>query len=83
MATWRPTRMSKAAVAMLLRTTWHTIDALLTPLVADHLDSDRFDGIYRIGGDEIAYRKRRKVLTASPSSPITAGRGRACHRRTQ
>lgn len=63
MAAWLATRMSKVGAAMLLRTTWHTIDALVRRLVGEHLDSDRLDGIYRIGVDEIAYRKGRKFLT--------------------
>jgi transposase len=52
MAAWLAKRMSKAGVAMLMRTTWHTIDALVRRLVGEHLDSDRLDGIYRIGVDD-------------------------------
>jgi transposase len=63
MAGWLVKRMSKAGVAMLLRTTWHTIDDLVRRLVGEHLDSERLDGLYRIGVDEIAYRKGRKFLT--------------------
>jgi hypothetical protein len=63
LAGWLVKRMSKAGVAMLLRTTWHTIDTLVRRLVGEHLDGDRLDGLYRIGVDEIAYRKGRKFLT--------------------
>jgi transposase len=63
LAGWLVKRMSKAGVAMLLRTTWHTIDTLVRRLVDQHLDADRLDGLYRIGVDEIAYRKGRKFLT--------------------
>jgi transposase len=63
MAGWLAKRMSKTAVATLLRTTWHTVDALVHRLVDAHLDTDRLDGLYRIGVDEIAY-KGRKFLTA-------------------
>jgi len=63
LAGWLTKRMSKAAVATLLRTTWHTIDAIAQRLVAAHLDDDRLDGLHRIGVDEIAYRKGRKFLT--------------------
>jgi transposase len=59
LAGWLVKRMSKAGVAMLLRTTWHTVDTLVRRLVGEHLDSDRLDGLYRIGVDEIAYRKGR------------------------
>ena len=63
LAGWLVKRMSKAGVAALLRTTWHTVDALVRRLVGEHLDDDRLDGLYRIGVDEIAYRKGRKFLT--------------------
>lgn len=63
LAGWLVKRMSKAGVAALLRTTWHTIDDLVRRLVGEHLDEDRLDGLYRIGVDEIAYRKGRKFLT--------------------
>jgi transposase ISL3 family protein len=49
MAAWLVKRMSKAGAAMLLRTTWHTIDTLVRRLVDEHLDSERLDGMYRIG----------------------------------
>jgi transposase len=63
LAGWLVKRMSKAGVALLLGTTWHTVDALVRRLVTEHLDGDRLDGLYRIGVDEIAYRKGRKFLT--------------------
>jgi transposase len=56
-------RMSKTAVAALLRTTWETVDALVARLVDQHVDSDRLGNLYCIGVDEIAYRRGRKFLT--------------------
>ena len=63
LAGWLAKRMSKTGVAALLRTTWPTVDALVARLVDAHLDNDRLDGLYRIGVDEICYRKGRKFLT--------------------
>jgi transposase len=63
MAAWLVKRMSKTGVAKLLGSTWETIDALVARLVDAHLDSDRLDNLYRIGVDEIAYRRGRKFLT--------------------
>jgi transposase len=63
LAGWLVKRMSKAGVAVLLRTTWHTVDGLVRRLVGEHLDDERLNGLYRIGVDEIAYRKGRKFLT--------------------
>ena len=63
-AGWLAKRMSKTAAATLLRSSWHTIDAIVARLVTAHLeDADRLDGLRRIGVDEIAYRKGRKFLT--------------------
>jgi transposase len=62
-AGWLCKRMSKAGTAALLRTSWQTIDAIVTRLVDTHLDDDRLNQLRRIGVDEIAYRKGRKFLT--------------------
>jgi hypothetical protein len=40
-----------------------TVHAIVGRLVDTHLDTDRLHGLYRIGVDEIAYRKGRKFLT--------------------
>lgn len=63
MAGWLSKRMAKSSVATLLRTSWQTVDGIVKRLVDTHLDTDRLDGIYRIGVDEICYRKGRKFLT--------------------
>jgi transposase len=66
-AAWLVRRMSKTAVATLLRTTWNTVDGLVRRLVSAHLEptaaSHRLARLARIGVDEIAYRKGRKFLT--------------------
>jgi transposase len=83
MAAWLVKRMSKNGVAMLLRTTWETVDALVRRLVDEHLDSDRLDNLYRIGVDEIAYRKGRKFLTVvadhDTGRVVFVGEGRSQH----
>jgi transposase len=63
LAGWLAKRMSKAAVAALLRTTWATVDAITERLVTSHLHDERLDGLRRIGVDEIAYRRGRRFLT--------------------
>jgi transposase len=63
MVAWLAQRMAKHSVAILLRTFWHTVDAIVGRLVDAHMDTDRLDNLYRIGVDEIAYRKGRKFLT--------------------
>lgn len=83
MAAWLAKRMSKSAVAQLLGTTWETVDALVARLVDEHLDTDRLDGLYRIGVDEIAYRKGRKFLTVvadhDSGRVVFVGEGRSQH----
>lgn len=83
MAAWLVKRMSKSAVATLLGSTWETVDALVTRLVDDHLDTGRLDGLYRIGVDEIAYRKGRKFLTVvadhDTGRVVFVGEGRNQH----
>jgi transposase len=83
MAGWLVRKMSKAGVASLLGTTWETVDALVRRLVGEHLDTARLDGIYRIGVDEIAYRKGRKFLTVvadhDTGRVVFVGEGRTQH----
>jgi transposase len=83
MAGWLVRKMSKSGVAQLLGTTWETVDALVRRLVGEHLDTRRLDGIYRIGVDEIAYRKGRKFLTVvadhDTGKVVFVGEGRTQH----
>jgi hypothetical protein len=39
------------------------VDAIVTRVVADHIDDARLDHLYRIGVDEISYKRGRKFLT--------------------
>jgi hypothetical protein len=54
-AAWLAQRIDKANIARLLRCSWETVDAILTRVVADHLDDARLDQLSRIGVDEIVY----------------------------
>ena len=61
---WLVTRASKTAVSDLLRVTWRTVGAIVTRVVAD-IDTqvDRFEGLRRVGIDEISYKRGHKYLT--------------------
>ena len=61
---WLVTRCSKTAVSALLRIVWRTVGSIVTRVVAD-IDTqvDRFDGLRRIGIDEISYKRGHKYLT--------------------
>lgn len=62
-AAWLAAHASASTVAELLRTTWRTVSAIITRVVADRADTlDRLAGLTRIGIDEIAYRKGHRYL---------------------
>jgi len=60
---WLATRMDKSAVARLARVSWRTVGRACERVVATELDPDRLDGLFRIGVDEISWRKHHKYLT--------------------
>ncbi len=63
-AAWLVTHCSKTAVTALLRVAWRTVGGIVTRVVAE-IDTkvDRFDGLKRIGIDEIAYKRGHRYLT--------------------
>jgi transposase len=61
--TWLAQRTDKTAVARLLRCSWRAVDDIVTRVVADHLDARRLDDLYRIGVDEISWRRGHCYLT--------------------
>jgi transposase len=54
---WLAQRMDKTSVARLLRCSWEAVDHIVTRVVAEHIDDARLDALYRIGVDEISYRR--------------------------
>ena len=61
---WLVTHTSKSAVAELMRVAWRSVGSIITRVVDDaRAVSDPFDGLRRIGIDEISYRKGHKYLT--------------------
>lgn len=60
---WLATRMDKTAIARLCRVSWRTVGRACTRVVAAELDPGRLDGLFRIGVDEISWRKHHKYLT--------------------
>lgn len=61
---WLVTQASKTAVQNLLRIAWRTVGAIITRVVADlDAQTDRFDGLRRIGIDEISYKRGHRYLT--------------------
>jgi transposase len=60
---WLAQRMDKTSVAALVRCSWEAVDAIVCRVVADHVDDRRLDQLYRIGVDEISYRRGHRYLT--------------------
>jgi len=56
-------RLDRTAVAELTGVAWETVGRIAGRLVAEKLDGRRFEGLRRIGVDEIAYRRHHKYLT--------------------
>jgi hypothetical protein len=59
---WLAQRADKTTVAQLLGCAWETIDRVAKRLVHEHLDDTRLDNLYRIGIDEISYKRGHKYL---------------------
>jgi transposase len=61
---WLAVATSKSAVCALMRIAWRTAGSVVTRVCADvDAVTDRFEGLRRIGIDEISFRKGRKYLT--------------------
>jgi transposase len=60
---WLATRMDKTAIARLCRVSWRTVGRAFERVVAAELDPGRLDGLFRIGVDEISWRKHHRYLT--------------------
>ena len=60
---WLATRMDKTSIASLCRVSWRTVGRSIARVVASELDPGRLDGLFRVGVDEISWRKHHKYLT--------------------
>ena len=60
---WLATKTSKTTVTELMRVAWRTVGSIIARVWADAEQlHDRFDGLRRIGIDEISYKKGHKYL---------------------
>ncbi len=61
---WLVTHTSKSAVGELCRVAWRTVGAIITRVVDEaRAAHDPFDGLRRIGIDEISYKRGHRYLT--------------------
>lgn len=78
---WLCQHTDKTTVTKLLRTSWETVAGIVGRVVAEHVDHRRLDNVYRIGVDEVSYRKGHRYLTVvadhdRAGAVIWAGEGR-------
>ncbi len=61
---WLVTHTSTSAVGEVMRVSWRTVGSIIARVVADaRAMKDPFEGLVRIGIDEISYRRGHKYLT--------------------
>lgn len=78
---WLAQRMDKTAITRLLRCSWQAVANIVTRVVADQVDEARLEEVYRIGVDEVSYRKGHRYLTVvadhdRDGAVIWAGQGK-------
>ena len=80
---WLVTHTSKTAVVELMRVAWRTVGAIAARVVSDaRAVRDPFDGLVRIGIDEISYRRGHQylmVVVDHDSGPAGVGQGGSRH----
>ncbi len=78
---WVAREMNKTAVKNLLHIAWATVGNIIERVVARKLDRARLERLYRIGIDEVSYRKGHKYLTVvadhETGDPVWIGEGRS------
>ena len=78
---WVAREMNKTAVKTLLHIAWSTVGNIIERVVARKLDRTRLERLYRIGIDEVSYRKGHKYLPVvadhATGDPVWIGEGRS------
>ena len=60
---WLAQHTDRTTITTLMRTSWETVTAIVGRVVAEHIDARRLENIYRIGVDEVSWRKGHRYLT--------------------
>ena len=60
---WLAQRTDKTTITKLLRISWEAVAKIVIDVVAEAIDEDRLENLYRIGVDEVSYRKGHRYLT--------------------
>jgi transposase len=60
---WLAQRVDKTTITKLLRVSWEAVAKIVIDVVAEAIDDTRLNDLYRIGVDEVSYRKGHRYLT--------------------
>jgi len=60
---WLAQRVDKTTITKLLRVSWEAVAKIVIDVVGDVLNDDRFEGLVRLGVDEVSYRTGHRYLT--------------------
>ena len=60
---WLAQRVDKTTITKLLRVSWEAVAKIVIDVVKDTIDDTRLEELYRIGVDEVSYRKGHRYLT--------------------
>ncbi len=60
---WLAKRVDKTTITKLLRVSWEAVAKIVRDVVTETIDDTRLDDLYRIGVDEVSYRKGHRYLT--------------------
>jgi transposase len=60
---WLAQRTDKTTITTLLRVSWEAVAKIVVDVVGDVLDESRYEGLTRLGVDEVSYRKGHRYLT--------------------
>jgi transposase len=61
--TWLAQHTDKTTITTLLRVSWEAVARIVVTVVAEQLDQARLNDLYRIGVDEVSYRRGHRYLT--------------------
>jgi len=78
---WLAQRADKTTISRLLRCSWEAVARIVVRVAASSIDDARLEGLYRIGVDDVSYRKGHRYLTVvadhdSDGAVVWAAEGR-------
>ena len=60
---WLAQHVDKTTITKLLRVSWEAVAKIVIDVVTEAIDDTRLENLYRIGVDEVSYRKGHRFLT--------------------